>query len=111
LDFEDVGFAFVGVGGDSKNGGAGGGGVEDEGDGLAFGIVAGQGDRPGPFSFRPRPPGEDSAVSGPIVQADEQGVGAVDLVAGGTEVLAMGPSSVPRATRYCMSWAACSWSG
>ena len=30
LDFADVGFAFVGVGGDGEDDGAGGGGVEDE---------------------------------------------------------------------------------
>ena len=34
LDFADASFAFVGVGGDGENGDAGGGGVQDEGDGL-----------------------------------------------------------------------------
>ena len=43
--FADVGFAFVGVGGD---GDAGGGGLEDEGDGLAFGVPACQATMRGP---------------------------------------------------------------
>ena len=42
--FAEVGFAFVGVRGDGEDGDAGGGGVEDEGDGLAVGVAAGQGD-------------------------------------------------------------------
>src|SRR6266566_1996071 len=74
--FADVGFAFVGVGGDGEDGDARGGGVEDEGDRLAVGVAAGQGDRP--------------AVSGLIVESCEHGVGAVDLVAGRAEVLADG---------------------
>ena len=32
--FADVGFAFVGVGGEGEDGGAGGGGVQDEADGA-----------------------------------------------------------------------------
>src|SRR5512146_2776206 len=43
LDFAEVGFAFLGVGGDGVEGGVRGGGVQDEGDGLAVGVVAGQG--------------------------------------------------------------------
>ena len=39
--FADVGFAFVGVGGDGEDRGAGGGGVQDKGDGLAFGVASG----------------------------------------------------------------------
>ena len=72
----------------AKIDGAGGGGVEDEGDGLGFGVAAGQGDGPGVVDLRPGPFGVGSAVSGAIVEAFEQGVGAVDLVAGGGEVLA-----------------------
>jgi hypothetical protein len=41
LDFADVGFAFPGVGGDGEQGGAGGGGVQDEADGLAVGVALG----------------------------------------------------------------------
>jgi len=87
LDFADVGFAFVGVGGDGEDDGAGGGCVEDEGDGLGFGVAAGQGNGRGRLDLRPRPLGVCSAVPG-AVEAFEHGVGAVDLVAGGGEVLA-----------------------
>ena len=38
LDFADVGFAFVGVGSDGVDGGAGGGGVQDEGDVWVSGL-------------------------------------------------------------------------
>ncbi len=48
-----MGFAFVGVRGDSEEGDAGGGGVEDEGDGLAVGVPARQGDGPGAVDLRP----------------------------------------------------------
>ena len=41
LDFADVGFAFVGVGGDGDDDAVGRGGVKDEGDGLGFGVAAG----------------------------------------------------------------------
>ena len=85
-----MGFAFVGVGGDSEDGGAGGGDVEDEGDGLGFGVAAGQGDGPGLVNFWTGPLGVGSAVPGAVVEFFEQGVGAVDLVAGGGEVLADG---------------------
>ena len=76
LDFANMGFAFVGVGGDGEDGGAGGGGVEDEGNGLAFGVAAGQGDGSGLVDFRPLLLGVGSAVSGAVVEAFEQGVGA-----------------------------------
>ena len=88
LDFTDVGFAFVGVGGDGEHYGAGGGSVQDEGDGLGFGVAAGQGDGPGFVDFKRRSLGVGTAVSGAVVEAFEQGVGAVELVAGGGEVLA-----------------------
>jgi hypothetical protein len=88
LDFADVGFAFVGVGGDGEDDGVGRSGVEDEGDGLGFGVAAGQGNGPGFVDFRPGPLGARSAVSGAVVDTFEQGVGAVELVAGGGEVLA-----------------------
>ena len=41
FDFADVGFAFVGVGGDGEHGDVGGGGVEDEADRLGVGVLAG----------------------------------------------------------------------
>ena len=88
LDFADVGFALVGVGGDGEHGGVSRGGIEDEGDGLAFGVVAGQGHRPGFIDLRSCPLGVRAAVPGPNVGAGEQGIGAVELVAGGGEVLA-----------------------
>ena len=43
FDFADVGFAFVGVGGDGEQGDVGGGGVQDEADGLAVGVAPGPG--------------------------------------------------------------------
>src|SRR6185437_8511675 len=76
------------VGGDGEDGRAGGGGVQDESYGLGFGVATGQGDGPGLFDFRSRPFGVGSAVSGAVVEAFEHGVGAVELVAGGGEVLA-----------------------
>jgi hypothetical protein len=88
LDFADVGFAFVGVGGDGEHDGVGRGGVEDEGDGLGFGVAAGQGDGPGVVDLWPCP--LSSAVAGTVVKVFEHGVGAVDLVAGGGEVVADG---------------------
>ena len=57
-------------------------------DGLAFGVAAGQGDGPGFVDFRRRSLGVGTAVPGAVVKAFEQGVGAVDLVAGDGEVLA-----------------------
>ena len=44
FDFADVGFAFVGVGGNGEQGDAGGGFVQDEADGAAVGVGLGQGD-------------------------------------------------------------------
>ena len=66
LDFADVGFAFVGVGGDSEDDGVGRGGVEDKSDGLGFGVAAGQGDGSGLVDFRPGPFGVGSAVPGAV---------------------------------------------
>src|SRR5689334_1542602 len=47
LDFAEVGFAFLGVGGEGVHGDVRGGGVQDQGDGLAAGVVPGQGGDPG----------------------------------------------------------------
>ena len=104
-------FAFVGVGGDGEDDGAGGGGVEDEGDGLAFGIAAGQGDGPGLVDFRPLLLGVGSAVPGVVVEAFEQGVGTVELVTGGGEVLADRADVGARAMQYCRSRPTSGWSG
>ena len=41
LDFADVGFSFVGVGGDGEQDGVRGGGVQDEAHGLAVGVPLG----------------------------------------------------------------------
>ncbi|HEY2690731.1 MAG TPA: hypothetical protein VGJ50_19980, partial [Streptosporangiaceae bacterium] len=63
------------------------GDVQDERDRLSLGVVAGQGGDPRPAGLGPRCPRRPAAVPGPGVRAGEQGVGAVDLVAGGAEVL------------------------
>src|SRR4029077_6416436 len=88
LDFAGVGFALAGVRGDGEHYGVGRGGVQDEGDRAGLGVVAGQGGDPGPFGIGPRCLGCPAAVPGAGVSAGEQGVGAVDLIAGGAEVLA-----------------------
>ena len=87
LDLAGVGFALAGVRGDGEHGDAGGGGVQDEGDRAGFGVVAGQGGDPGAVGLGPRCLRCPAAVPGAGVSAGEQGVGAVDLVAGGAEVL------------------------
>ena len=62
-------------------------GVQDEGDRAGLGVVAGQGGDPGAVGLGPRWLRCPAAVPGAGVRAGEQGVGAVDLVAGGAEVL------------------------
>ena len=91
--FADVGFAFADVGGEGEDGGAGGGGVQDEADGLAFGVVAGQGDDRGSVGLGPGLPGGGCAFACPLVEVGEHEVGAVDLVAGGAEVLSDRPKA------------------
>jgi hypothetical protein len=86
LDFAEVGFALVGVGSDGVDGGVRGGGVQDEGDGLAAGVVAGQGGDPGSACARFGLPGAAAgAIPGPVAGIGEHEVGAVHLVAGGAE--------------------------
>ena len=63
--FAEVGFAFVGVRGDGEDGDAGGGGVEDEGDGLAFGVAACQGNDARAVGLRPGLFGDAVAVAWP----------------------------------------------
>ena len=87
FDFAEVGFAFVGVGGDGEQGDVGGGGVQDEADRLAVGVAVGQGDDLGAVGLGPGLLGVDAAVPDPVVELGEFDVGAVDLVADGGEVL------------------------
>ena len=83
-----MGFAFLGVGGDGVDGGVRGGGVQDEGGGLAVRVVAGQ---DGDVAVRRCP--ARPARSGGWCRAGsgrgvgEHEVGAVHLVAGGAEVV------------------------
>ena len=88
LDLADMGLALVGVRGDGEHDGAGGGGIQDEADGLALGIPAGQGDDPGSVGFWPGLFGLGEALPGPLVEFGQHQVGPVELVAGGAEVLA-----------------------
>ena len=53
LDLADVGFPFVGMGGDGEQGDVGGGVVEDEADCLGLGVAAGQGEDPGAVGLGP----------------------------------------------------------
>ena len=76
------------MGGDGEQGGVGGGGVQDEADGLAFGVAAGQRDDPGAVGLWPGLLGLGEVLPGPVAEIGEHQVGAVDLVAGGAEVLA-----------------------
>ena len=85
--FADVGFAFAGVGGEGEDGGAGGAGVQDEADGAGAGVVAGQGDNLGTVDLGPGRRGSCHALPHPLTEFGEHEVGAVDLVAGGAEVL------------------------
>src|SRR6266487_1673365 len=85
FDLAGVGFALAGVRGEREHGDARGGGVQDEGDRLSLGVVAGQGGDAGPFGLGPGWLWCPAVVPG--AGGGEQGVGAVDLVAGGAEVL------------------------
>jgi hypothetical protein len=69
----------------------GGGGIQDEADGLAFGLPAGQDDDPGSAGLRPGLLGVGEALPGPLVEPGQDHVGPVDLVAGGAEVLVRRP--------------------
>ena len=90
FDLADVGFAFVGMGGDGEEGDVGGGGVQDQTDGLGVGVAAGQGQDPGAVDVGPGLFGVDVALPDPVVEVDEFDVGSVDLVADGGEVVADG---------------------
>jgi hypothetical protein len=88
LHLADVSFALVSVRRDGKEGDASGRGVKDQGHRLGFGILTGQGGNPRTVDFGPGLAGLGAAVPGAAVEAQEHGVGAVDLVAGGGEVIA-----------------------
>jgi hypothetical protein len=88
FDFADVGFAFVGVGGDGEQGDVGGGVVQDEADHLGLGVAAGQGQDPGAVGLRSGLLRMDAALPDPVVELGEFHVGSVDLVADGGEVFA-----------------------
>jgi len=85
LDFADVGFAFIDVGCYEEDGG---GGIEDERYPLAVRISVGQGGDFGSLDVWPCLAEEGLAVPGPVTEPGEHGVDAVDLVAGGGEILA-----------------------
>src|SRR6266852_6154890 len=87
LDLAEVGLAVVGMGGDGVDGDAGGGGIQDQGDGAGVVVVASQGGDRGPVGVVPGLLGVCAAVPVAVVEAGEHDVGAVDLVAGGGEVL------------------------
>jgi hypothetical protein len=76
------------VRGDGEQGGVGRGGVEDEGHHLGLWVTAGQGEDAGAVGLGPGMVGLDAALADPVAVVGEDGVGAVDLVAGGGEVLA-----------------------
>ena len=111
LDLAEVGLSLVGMSGDGEQGDVGGGGVQDEADRLGLGVAAGQGEDPGAVGLGPGLLRVDAAVPDPVVELGEDHVGAVDLVAGGGEVLPIGPSSAPRLVQYFSSLVACGWSG
>ena len=106
-----MGFAFAGVPGDREQGDVRGGGIEDEADGLALGVAAGHGDDRGAVSFRPGLRGRDLALPDPVVEAGEHEVGAVDLVAGGAEVLPDRAQGGAAGDGVAISRAACGRSG
>jgi len=86
LDFAEVCFAFLGVGGDRVHGDVRGGGVQHEGDGLAFRVMAGQGGDPRSADLLLELLGTAAGtVPGPVAGVGEHEVGAVHLVAGGAE--------------------------
>src|SRR6516225_1371470 len=88
LDLAEVGFALVGVRGDGVDGDVGSGGIEDEADRLAFGIAAGQGQYTWAVAFWPGLLREGAALPDPLAELGEHHVSPVDLIAGGSEVLA-----------------------
>ena len=111
LDFADVGFALVGVRGDGEDRGIGGRGIQDEADGLAFGVPVGQGDDLGPSvsgqacSGRVRPCLARLWSSASIRSARSSWSQAAPKFS------PIGPRWTPRPMQYSMSLAAWEWSG
>jgi hypothetical protein len=88
LDLADMGLSLVGMSRDGEEGYVRRGGVEDEGNGLGFGITAGQGEDAGAVGVGPSLAGVGAALPDLVAVVGEDDVGSVDLVAGGGEVLA-----------------------
>lgn len=72
--------------------GDGGGGVQDEGDGLGFVLLAAQDGDPGAVDVRAGP-GMSAVGPAMLAEAVERGGGAVDVVPGGGEVRGLGAAS------------------
>jgi hypothetical protein len=81
LDLADVGLSLVGMRGDGEHGDVGGGGVQDQADGLGVGVAPGQGQDPRAIYVGPGLFWVDLALPDPVVEVDEFDVGSVDLVA------------------------------
>ena len=82
-----MGLPLVGMSGDGVHSSVGGGGVEDQGDGLGLGVLAGEGQYPGAVGLGPGLAGVDVALPDPVKETGEHDVGPVNLVAGSSEVL------------------------
>ena len=97
FDFADVGFAFVGVGGDGEQGDVGGGGVQDEADGLGLGVSADQGEDAGAVGVGPGWFGVDAALPDPVVETRRAWTSARSIWSQtAAKFSPIGPSSVPR---------------
>ena len=106
FDLAEVGFAFVGVGGDGEQGDVGGGGVQDEADRLGVGVAAGQGQDPGAVGFGPGLLRVDVAVPDPVVELGELTSARSIWSQAAAKFSPIGPSSVPRLLQYRSSRAA-----
>jgi hypothetical protein len=107
LDFADVGLAFVGLRGDREEGGVRGRGVQDEADGLAPGVRAGQGDDPGAVGFWPGLPrlGEACLARSRRSASIRSARSIWSQVA--PKSWPTGPRAAPRPVQYSMSRTAC----
>jgi hypothetical protein len=86
FDLAEVGFAFVGEGSDGDHDDVGDDN-HDQADRLGLGVAAGQGEDPGAVGVGPGLLGMDAALPDRVVELGADHVGAVDLVAGGGELL------------------------
>ena len=94
--FEDMGLAFGGVRGDGKDGDAGGGGIEDDADGLAFGVPACQGNDARSVGLRPGLSGDAVAMSGPVVESDSMRSAGSIWSQAAPKFSPIGPTAVPQ---------------